>query len=100
MVQSDDERTLLTSATTSVIGDHAVTMTVAFLPLALIGLSVSNFTLLWVNLCFVAAMPAVYALFIHWRRQEHGFQLWQVVALDSVYVAYVLVVWPGVLRSS
>lgn len=90
----------VTSATTSVIGDHAVTMTVAFLPLALVGLSISNFTLLWVNLCFVAAVPAIYALFIHWRRREHGFQLWQVIALDAVYVGYVLVVWLGGLTGS
>ena len=53
----------VTSATTSVIGDHAVTMTVAFLPLALMTLNVQNFQLFWINLVFVALIPTVYAAF-------------------------------------
>ena len=81
----------MTTATTSVIGDHAVTMTVAFLPLALVTLPVSDLLLFSVNLAFATAVPVAYAALIHWGSQEHGFKLWQVVALDGIYVAYVVV---------
>ena len=82
----------VTAATTSVMGDHAVTMTIAFLPLAIVGLPVENFQLLWVNLAFVALMPIAYGAFVHLGRPEHGFNLWQVLVLDATYVLYVAVV--------
>ena len=82
----------VTTATTSVMGDHAVTMTLAFLPLAIIGLPVDNFQLLWVNLAFGALMPLAYAAFVHVGKGEHGFKLGQVITLDVMYAAYVGVV--------
>ena len=82
----------VTAATTSVMGDHAVTITLAFLPLAIVGLSVENFQLLWVNLVFVALMPLAYAAFVHFGHKEHGFKLWQVLSLDAGYLLYVAVV--------
>ena len=82
----------VTAATTSVMGDHAVTITVAFLPLAMVGLPVQDFTLLWVNLSFVALMPLVYSVLVHTGSKQHGFKLWQVILLDALYVVFVLVV--------
>lgn len=40
----------MTSAITSVVADHGVTMTLDFLPLALVTLQVQDFRLFWVNL--------------------------------------------------
>ena len=47
----------ITAGMTSIIGDHAVTMTIAFLPLALVSTSIEDFQLFWVNIVFVALMP-------------------------------------------
>lgn len=40
-------------------------MTLAFFPLALVGLPVSNFRLYWVSLVFALLLPAVYAGFLY-----------------------------------
>lgn len=82
----------VTAGTTSVLGDHAVTMTVAFVPLALATVPVENFQLYWVNLVFVAMMPAAYATLLHFGTAEHGFKRWQVAVLDGIYVLYVAVI--------
>ena len=82
----------VTAGTTSVLGDHAVTMTIAFVPLALTTVRVENFRLFLVNLVFVAAMPAAYAVLLHFGGEEHGFKRWQVAVLDGMYVFYVAVV--------
>lgn len=74
----------VTTATTSVFGDHAVTLTIAFLPLALATLPVQDLQLYAVNLAFVALVPVVYAALLHWGSQKHGFKRWQVFALDLV----------------
>lgn len=89
----------VTSSVTSVIGDHAVTLTLAFIPLAIVGWPVENFRLMWVNMTFIALVPALYALFIHlgYRKKAHGFTLGEALALVGVYVAYVLVVMLWVL---
>ncbi|MDB9529766.1 hypothetical protein PN498_27505 [Oscillatoria sp. CS-180] len=88
----------ITAATASVIGDHAVTMTVAFFPLALATVSISNLPLFITNLVFVALVPTAYAVFIHWGTPEHGFALWQVLALDSLVLIYLVIVLWGVLN--
>lgn len=84
----------VTSGVTSVLGDHAVTMTLAFVPLALITVPIEDFRLYWVNLVFVTAMPATYAALLHFGSREHGhgFNRWEVAVLDGVYVLYVAVV--------
>lgn len=87
----------VTSASTSVIGDHAVTMTVAFLPLALVTLPVQDVTLFATVLAFVALMPAAYAAVLHWGAAEHGGQRWQVLLLLGLMLAYVGVMLFGVL---
>jgi cation:H+ antiporter len=90
----------VTSATTSVIGDHAVTMTVAFLPLALVTLPIENLQLFWVNLLFVAFVPTAYAALIHlhWGATEHGFTLWEVFVLDGLLLVYLAIMLFGVLN--
>ncbi len=83
----------VSSAVTSVIGDHAVTMTLAFIPLTIIGMPIDDLRLFWVSLSFVALMPLLYAGFIHFNgNREHGFVRWQVFALPAVYIAFVAVV--------
>ena len=88
----------VTSATTAVISDKAITLTLAFLPLALVTVPISNFQIFWVNLIFVALVPIAYAAFVLWGGREHGFKLWQVIAFDGVYLAYLAVMLIGVLN--
>ena len=88
----------VTAGTTSVIGDNAVTMTVAFFPLGLVTVPVNDFQLFWVNLTFVALMPATYAALIHWGSPEHGFKRWQVLLFDGIYLAYLGIMVFGVLN--
>jgi cation:H+ antiporter len=85
----------VTSGVTSVIGDHAVTMTLAFIPLTIIGMPIENLQLFSVTLVFVALMPALYAAFIWWGSRDTGFKRWQVAALPAVYALFVavLVFW-------
>lgn len=82
----------VTAGTTSVLGDHAVTMTVAFIPLALVTVPVENVRLYAVNMVFVAVMPTAYAALVHWGSDEHGFKRWEVSVLDAIYVLYVAIV--------
>ena len=88
----------VTSATTSVIGDHVVTMTLAFLPLALVGLPIGDLQLFPVNLSFVFLVPAAYAAMIYFGHEKHGFTRWQVVTLDGIYAAYLAVMLFWVLN--
>ncbi|MDX1754342.1 MAG: sodium:calcium exchanger, partial [Salinimicrobium sediminis] len=90
----------ITSGVTSVIGDHAVTLTVAFFPLALVGLPVSNFPLFVTVLSFVGLVGILYAAFIHMgsKKSGHGFKRWQVATLGVVLLVYIAVVLFGVLK--
>jgi cation:H+ antiporter len=69
----------ITSGVTSVIGDHAVTLTVAFFPLAMVTVPVNNFPLFITILSFVGLVGILYAAFIHWggEKDQHGFKRWQ-----------------------
>lgn len=85
----------VTPSITSVISDHAVTMAVAFFPLAIVGVPVEDFQLFYVNMIFVFLVPALYASFIHFggsTKSIHGFQRWQVYSLIAVLFVYVAVV--------
>lgn len=83
----------VSSAVTSVIGDHAVTMTLAFIPLTIIGMPIQDLRLFWVSLVFVALVPLLYALFIHFNGvREHGFRRLRVFALPAVYAVFVAVI--------
>ncbi|MEC4985420.1 MAG: hypothetical protein SAJ37_00485 [Oscillatoria sp. PMC 1068.18] len=88
----------ITAATTSVIADNTATMTLAFFPLALVTLPVDNLLLFSVNLAFVALLAAVYAGFIYWGREKNSFELWEVLVLNGIYVAYLGIILFGVLR--
>jgi cation:H+ antiporter len=82
----------VTPAVTSVIGDHAVTLTLSFVPLALVGLPAENFRLFALNLAGVALVAVLYAAFVWWGGREKGFQRWQVVTLAVVAPLWVVAV--------
>lgn len=90
----------ITSGVTSVIGDHAVTLSVAFFPLALVTMPVNNFPLFTTVLSFVGLVGILYASFIYWRGNdmEYGFKRWQVLTLGVVLLVYVFVVLVGLLQ--
>lgn len=81
----------VTAAATSVIGDHAVTLSVALIPLALVTVPIEDLQLYVVNLIAATLVPALYAALLHWSSDERGFKRWQVVALDATYLAYLAV---------
>lgn len=88
----------ITSSVTSVIGDHAVTLTVAFFPLAMVGVQVENFPLFVTVLCFAGLVAVLYAGFIHWSRKgRHGFKRWQAIVLGVIVLVYVGTILFGVL---
>ncbi|EJN56841.1 sodium:calcium antiporter [Halogranum rubrum] len=88
----------VTSGATGVLTDNAVTMTLAFVPLALVTVTITDFQLYWVNLVFVAVMPIIYSAFLYWSRDESGFSRWQVLVFILVYLGYVGVMLFGVLN--
>lgn len=81
----------ITSAVTSVIGDYAVTMTIAVFPLAMIGLEIKDFWLYCINLTFLFLLPALYGWFIFNSRDESGISRGQVIALGALYALYVCI---------
>jgi cation:H+ antiporter len=74
----------MTAATTSVIADNTATLTIAFLPLALVGIPIEDGLLFSVNLAFVALLAVVYAAVIQWGNQKHSFELWEVGLLVGI----------------
>lgn len=82
----------VTSGTTSVIADNAITMTIAFFPLALVNTAIKNFQLYWINLLFVGIMPLLYSIFIYQNKEESGFTRIQIIIFDSVYFIYILII--------
>ena len=81
----------VTPAVTSVVGDHAVTLTLSFVPLALVGLPLGDLRLFAVNLAGVALVAALYAGFVWWGGA--GFRRWQVAALATVAPLWAAVVY-------
>ena len=79
------------------IGDHAVTLTVAFVPLAIVGLAVDRLLLFSVNLAFVGLVAAAFAALVHFGSREHGFTRRQVTVLLALLLGYVAVLAFGVL---
>lgn len=90
----------ITAATTSVIADNTVTMTLAFFPLAMVGLAIEDGVLFAVNLAFVAILGIAYAALIQWGRQKHSFELWEVGVLVGIYLIYITIVLVGVFKVS
>ena len=89
----------ISSAVTSVIGDHASTLTIAFFPLAMVTLPVNNFPLFITVLCFVGLIGILYALFIYLggKDSQYGFERWHVITLGFFLLIYVGVVLFGIL---
>jgi cation:H+ antiporter len=88
----------MTAATTSVIADNTATMTLAFFPLALVGVPIKDEVLFTVNLVFVALLAAVYAALIQWGRQKHSFELWEVSVLVGIYLIYLIIMLVWILN--
>lgn len=82
----------VTSAVTSVIGDHVVTLTLAFVPLTIISADIQNFRLFWVSLVFVAVMAALYAGLIQASgSRDRGFGRWSLLAFAGAYALYIAI---------
>lgn len=81
----------VTAGTTSVIADNAITMSVAFFPLALVNTPVEDFQLYWINLTFVGLIPLIYSVFVHQSKSQHGFSKWQILVFDATYAVYILI---------
>ncbi len=45
-----------------------------------------------------ALLGALYAAFIYWGSDKNSFQLWEVIALNGVYFAYLAVMFFGVFK--
>ncbi|MEO1376478.1 MAG: sodium:calcium exchanger [Cyanobacteria bacterium J06635_10] len=88
----------VTAATTSVIADNTATMTLAFFPLAIVGLPIQNLLLYSVNLIFVALLAVVYAAFIYLGKPDYSFSFKEVIALNALYLVYLCVMIFGVLK--
>ena len=76
---------------TSTLGDNAVTMTLALVPPALVGLSLQNVTLTALSVAFAILMPATYAACI-WRTERAigiaGFRRGQLAVFTVLLVLY------------
>lgn len=81
-----------TTAATSVIADNTATMTLAFFPLALVSVPVTDLKFYTVNLAFVAILAAVYAFFVIWGRPKNTFSLQEVIALNGLYLIYLFTI--------
>ena len=81
-----------TAATTTIIGDQATTMTLAFFPLALVTVQLQDLRLYTVSLAALMVLAVAYAALIRWGSPSPGFTLWKVCALGVLLVAYVGVV--------
>lgn len=76
----------MTTGAVDVFTDAAVTMTIAFFPLAVVGLSIQHFRLYWVSLAFALFLPAVFVLLLYWQRTGYGLERWQVALYDKLYL--------------
>ncbi|TLS38898.1 sodium:calcium antiporter [Pseudalkalibacillus caeni] len=80
-----------TAGSTSVIGDKAITMTLGFFPLAIVTTPISNFQIYWVNIVFVALIPAVFSLLVIYKK-ETGLKLKDILILNSLYILYLVII--------
>ncbi|MGF1537485.1 MAG: sodium:calcium antiporter [Elainellaceae cyanobacterium] len=89
----------VTAATTSVIADNTATMSLAMVPLALVGLSIQDLPMFLVNLGFVAAFALAYGALVRWGDEEgkYSFAAWEVGLLVGLYVVYLAVIVFGFL---
>ncbi len=81
----------VTAATTSVIADNTVTMTLAFFPLAIVSLPVQDLEIYTVNLAFISLLALAYAGFISWGYPKNSFSFLEIIGLNSIYFIYLAV---------
>lgn len=83
----------VTAATTSVIADNTATMSLALVPLALVGTPIEDLPMFLINLGFVALFAAVYSGLIHFgdEKGKYSFATWEVISLIGLYIVYVVV---------
>ena len=86
-----------TAATTTIIGDQATTMTLAFFPLALVTVQLQNLRLYSVSLAALILLSIAYGTLIRWGSPEPGFTRWKVFVLCALFVGYLVVVFLWVL---
>lgn len=91
-------RGMITPATTSVIADNLATLTLAFFPLALVATPVEDMRLYSFNLGFVAAYAVAFVVFVRYRANRKGFELWEVLALNLLYIVYLALMLGWVLE--
>lgn len=81
----------ITTATTSVIADNTVTMTLAFFPLAIVSLPVQDLQVYMINLVFISILALAYTVCIYWGNPKHSFSFLEIIGLNSIYVIYLVV---------
>jgi cation:H+ antiporter len=89
-----------TAATTTIIGDQATTMTLAFFPLAMVTVNLQNLKLYSVSLAMLVLLALAYATLIRWGSPEPGFTLWKVLVLCALFAGYVTLVFLWVLPTT
>ena len=83
----------VTAATTSVIADNTVTMTLAFFPLAVVSLPIEDLKIYTINLAFISLLGLAYAAFIYWGRPKNSFSFLEIIGLNSIYLIYLVVMF-------
>lgn len=81
-----------TAATTSVIADNAVTMTLGFLPLAIMTTDISDFQLYWINLLFAGLFGMLFAVVTLVTQRSGGMHLWHVLPFIALYGTYIAII--------
>lgn len=79
------------------IGDKAITLSLGLFPLALVTTPVGNLQLYWINLIFVALIPAVFSLMVM-KNSNSGLKLWNILLLDGLLLIYVFVMCKWILN--
>ncbi|CCG02844.1 sodium:calcium antiporter [Blastococcus saxobsidens] len=84
----------VTSGVTSVFADHAMTFTLAVLPLAIVGVSVDNYPIVLVVMGFVALMPILFAVLSrrHKLGDQYSLLFRDVLVFGAAVVVYIAVV--------
>lgn len=83
----------VTAAATSVIADNTATLSLALVPLALVGTPIDNMPLFLVNLGFVALFALVYSAMVNWgdEKGKYSFDRREVLILIGLYGVYLAV---------
>lgn len=80
----------VTAATASVIADNTATMSLALVPLALVGTEIQDLTMFVTNLGFVALFAILYGGFVRWgdKKGRYSFDQREVITLIGLYFVY------------